>query len=84
MTNPLLLDFNTVFETAPFEEIELAHYQPAIEVSIAAAKAEIEAIVSKSETPTFINTIEALERSGKLMGKVTSIFFNLNSAETSD
>ncbi|MFK8037813.1 MAG: M3 family metallopeptidase [Crocinitomicaceae bacterium] len=84
MSNPLLSDFNTVFETAPFEEIELKHYQPAIEASIIEAKGEIEAIVNNSEAPTFENTIEVLERSGKLMGKITSIFFNLNSAETSE
>ncbi|MFK8045184.1 MAG: M3 family metallopeptidase [Crocinitomicaceae bacterium] len=84
MSNPLLQPYKTVFETAPFEEIELAHYQPAIEASIEEAKAEIEAIVNNTEVPTFANTVEALERSGKLMGKITSIFFNLNSAETSD
>ncbi len=84
MSNPLLSDFNTAFETAPFEAIELVHYQPAIETSIAEAKAEIDNIVQNSVTPSFQNTIEALERSGKLMGRVTSIFFNLNSAETSD
>ncbi|MDX1349397.1 MAG: M3 family metallopeptidase [Putridiphycobacter sp.] len=84
MTNPLLQPFQTVFETAPFEEIKLEHYQPAIEAAIAEAKIEIDEIVKNTETPNFANTIEALERSGSLMGKITSIFFNLNSAETSD
>lgn len=84
MTNPLLQSFKTVFETPPFEEIKLEHYQPAIEVSITEAKAEIDAIVNNTAPASFENTIEALERSGQLMGKITSVFFNLNSAETSE
>lgn len=82
--NPLLLPFDTPFGTVPFEQIELAHYEPAVEAAIEAARAEIEEITSNTDTPDFKNTIEALERSGRLMGKVSAIFFNLNSAETSD
>jgi len=83
MNNPLLADFATPFETAPFDKIAPAHFLPAIEQSIAAAKADIAKI--KAETlPTFENTIVALDRSGNRLGIVSGIFFNLNSAETND
>jgi len=84
MINPLLQPFDTVFATVPFEDITLANYQPAIIKAIEAAKAEVQAIIDTTEAPNFLNTIEALERSGSLMGTVAGIFFNLNSAETSD
>ncbi len=82
--NPLLEKFNTPFETAPFSKIETAHYLPAIEASIAEGREEIAQICSNSEAPSFENTIEALEKSGEQLGIVTSLFFNLNSAETND
>ncbi|MGB7842169.1 MAG: M3 family metallopeptidase [Salinimicrobium sp.] len=79
-TNPLL----DSFETAPFSSIKTAHFKPAIEEAIRMAKMEIEKITSSPVTPTFINTVEALEYSGNKLDRVTSIFFNLNSAETND
>lgn len=84
MNNPLLQKFNTPFNTIPFEEIKLEHYKPAIVTAIEAGKQEIKAIKNNPETPDFKNTIEALERSGKTLDVVSSIFFNLNSSETSD
>jgi len=78
--NPLLHKF----DTAPFSKIKNEHFKPAILESIEQAKAEIEEITSQSETPTFANTIETLEFSGEQLDLVTSIFFNLNSAETND
>lgn len=83
-TNPLLQKFTTPFNTIPFEEIKLEHYKPAMETAIAMGKAEIEAIKNNSETASFKNTIEALERCGKQLELVSSVFFNLNSSETSD
>ena len=59
-------------------------YKPAFIENIKAAKAEIDAIIHNSETPTFENTIEALDFSGDALDRLSSIFFNLNSAETSD
>ncbi len=82
--NPLLAPFNTPFGTAPFSKIKEAHYFPAIEAAIKIAKKEVEAIKSNSAEPTFENTIVALEQSGELLGTISSIFFNLNSAETND
>ncbi|MBV6640766.1 MAG: M3 family peptidase, partial [Cyclobacteriaceae bacterium] len=84
MTNPLLQAFNTPFEVPPFTDIQTQHYMPAIEEGIKLAKQEIDAITENKETPTFQNTIEALEASGELLSRVSSVLFNQNSAETSD
>ena len=78
--NPLLQDFNT----APFSKIEAEHYKPAIKKGIEIAKAEIDAIVNNTDAPTFENTTVALDFSGDKLSRITSIFFNLNSAETND
>lgn len=80
MNNPLLQPFNT----APFSKIKNEHFLPAISKLIAETKAEIDEITSNSEAPTFKNTIEALENTGEQLDRATSIFFNLNSAETND
>jgi oligopeptidase A len=76
--------FNTKHNTAPFSLIKLEDYQPAFLENIAKARAEIEVITNNPETPTFENTIEALEFSGEALDRLSSIFFNLNSAETCD
>ncbi|MBT0607468.1 M3 family metallopeptidase [Aequorivita echinoideorum] len=78
--NPLLKSYNT----APFSEIENKHFLPAIKQLIAETKAEIDAITENSDAPTFENTLEALENTGEKLDRATSIFFNLNSAETND
>lgn len=78
--NPLL----EAFDEAPFSKIQIQHYKPAIEECIKQAKTEIESITSNPDAPTFANTIEALEFSGIQLERVTSVFFNLNSAETTD
>ena len=80
----LLKKFNTKFETAPFSQIKVDDYKPAFEENIKNAKAEIDAIVNNPETPTFKNTLEALDFAGNPLDRLSSIFFNLNSAETSD
>ncbi|CAM4272910.1 M3 family metallopeptidase [Gillisia limnaea] len=78
--NPLLLEFSF----APFSKIKNEHFKPAILRSIEIAMSEIDEITSSKEIPTFKNTIETLEFSGKQLDLVTSIFYNLNSAETND
>ncbi|HSF52511.1 MAG TPA: hypothetical protein VLA71_02110, partial [Algoriphagus sp.] len=83
MTNPLLAEFATPFESAPFHLIKTEHFLPAVTEAIEIAKGEIEKIKSES-LPTFENTIEKLDRSGKKLGVISAIFFNLNSAETND
>jgi len=74
--------FDTKHNTAPFSQIKLSDYKPAFIENIASAKAEIDAIINNPEVPTFENTIEALEFSGNTLDRLSSIFFNLNSAET--
>lgn len=78
--NPLLEPFNA----APFSKIKNEHFKPAFQEAIAKAKAEIDAITANEEAPTFENTLEALEFAGETLSRVSSIFFNLNSAETNE
>ncbi|UTD16309.1 M3 family metallopeptidase [Tenacibaculum mesophilum] len=78
--NPLLQDFNT----PPFSQIKEEDYKPAIKEAIQIAKDEIDAIVENSEAPTFENTTVALDNTGNKLDRATSIFFNLNSAETNE
>ena len=82
--NPLLTTFNTPHETAPFDLIKSTHFLPAFKEAIRYGEAEIERIVAENETPTFSNTIEALEKCGRLLDRISGIFFNLLSAETND
>ena len=79
-TNPLL----NHFETAAFSEIENRHFKPAIEEAIRMTRMEIERITSSVAAPSFKNTIEALEYTGLKLDRITSIFFNLNAAETNE
>jgi Zn-dependent oligopeptidase len=74
--------FITKHNTAPFSQIKLDDYKPAFIENIATAKAEIDTIINNPEAPTFENTIEALDFSGNALDRLSSIFFNLNSAET--
>jgi Zn-dependent oligopeptidase len=80
--NPLLQKWNTPFETPPFNLIEPVHFKPAIEEAIKSASIEIEHITENASLPSFENTIEALEKAGETLGKITSVLFNLNSADT--
>ena len=80
----LTSEFKTKYNTAPFSQIKLDDYKPAFIENIAHARAEIDAITHNPEPPTFSNTIEALDFSGNLLDRLSSIFFNLNSAETND
>lgn len=76
--------FNTVHQTAPFSRIHNADYEPAIDRGIAKAKAEIQAIADNPETPTFENTIVALDRSGKDLSRVLNVFYPILSANADD
>ena len=78
--NPLLQDFTT----PPFSKISNSHFKPAIKKAIEIAKAEIDEIINNSEKPSFENTTVALDFTGEKINRITSIFFNLNSAETND
>jgi peptidyl-dipeptidase Dcp len=80
----LIKKFTTKYETAPFSQIKMDDYKPAFEENIKSAKAEIDAIINNPEAPTIENTLEALDFAGNPLDRLSSIFFNLNSAETSD
>ncbi len=82
--NPLLSEWDTPFGVPPFDKIHNADYQPAFEAAMAMHKKEIEEIINNPEPPTFANTIEALERSGKMLGRVSRVFFAVHGAHTND
>ncbi len=82
--NPLLGEFLTVHETAPFRLIRNEHFMPAFTEAIREAREQVLAVSGNPEVPDFKNTIEALESCGRRLGIVRKIFFNLNSAETND
>ncbi len=82
--NPLLSTYKTPYQTVPFDKIKVTDYEPAFESAMKSHNAEIQKIVNDKAKPTFQNTIEALEYSGETLGKVSSVFFNLLSAESND
>jgi len=82
--NPLLENFDTPHQTAPFDKIKIEHYEPAFDTAIKEARKEIGQIATSSEAPTFENTIVALDRAGERLGIIANIFFNLNIALTNE
>jgi peptidyl-dipeptidase Dcp len=80
--NPLLKAWQTPFETPPFDEIAPEHFLSAFERAFADHSAEIAAITHDHSTPDFANTVTALERSGKLLSRVSSVFYDLVSAHS--
>jgi peptidyl-dipeptidase Dcp len=81
-SNPLLQPWQTPFQTPPFEQIVPEHFLPAFEQAFADHAAEVAAITHDPSAPDFANTITALERSGKLLSKVSSVFYDLVSANS--
>lgn len=82
--NPFFTNYNTPHQTPPFDKIKNEHFEPAFEKGMEEHSDEIDAIVNNHDGPTFANTIEAYEKSGELLSKVASVFFNLLSAESND
>ena len=82
--NPFLHTYHTPHQTTPFNLIQLSDYEPAIREGMRIEDEEIKAITDNSEPPTFSNTVLALERAGQLLDRVTTVLFNLMSAETCD
>ena len=80
--NPFFAEFDTPFGVPPFDLIKIEHYMPAIEEGMKQEKAEIEAILNNTDSPTFENTIVAYTRTGSFLGKVTPVLYGLNSANT--
>ncbi len=84
MNNPFFVEYETPFEVPPFNQIRNEHFMPAFVAGMEEQKRNIEQIVNNSEVPDFQNTIEALEYSGNLLTKVSSVFSNLQGANTND
>lgn len=82
MTNPLLADWDTPFQIAPFDKIADADFAPALEIALANHVAEIAAIADATDAPTFANTVEALEAVGHDLDKVLGPFFTIAGADS--
>ena len=82
--NPLVKEWNTPFQTPPFNSIKTVHYKPAMLYAIEQAKQEVNAIIVNRARPDFENTIVALERAGGLLNRISGVFFNINECMTSD
>lgn len=83
-SNPFFSDYETPFGVPPFDLIENEHYMPAFEEGMRRQKIEVDDIVNNTKKPTFDNTIRALDQTGKLLDKVSYVFYGLSSANTND
>ncbi len=82
--NPFFTESTLYFHLPPFDQIEDSHYAPAFERGMEEHIAQINAIANNSERPTFKNTLVAMERSGQMLNRVSSVFFSMASANTND
>ena len=82
-SNPLLLPWNTPYGLPPFEAIDAAHFEPAFEHALAQHLTEVDAIAGNPEAPSFDNTIAAIDRCGRLLDRIDSLFHNLTASDTS-
>ena len=84
MNNPFFQTWDTPYEIPPFDKIKNEHYIPAFDEGIMQQEDEVAAIVNQKDAPTFANTVEALEYSGELLGKVSAVFFNILQTNSSE
>ncbi|MFA8434825.1 MAG: M3 family metallopeptidase [Marinifilaceae bacterium] len=82
--NPFFAEYNTPHQTAPFDKIKFEHYKPAFLEGMKQEQAEVLAIANSTEEPTFENTIEAFEKTGALLNKVSNVFYNVKGSDTND
>jgi len=82
--NPLIQEWNTPYQTPPFDKIKPDHYLPAFKYAIDVAKKEIDDIINNQQPATFENTIEAMDYSGLLLNKVSNLFFNMTEVNSTD
>ncbi|GAB4038710.1 MAG: M3 family metallopeptidase [Rubrivivax sp.] len=80
--NPLLQDWTAPYGLPPFDRIRPEHFEPAFEVAMAQQREELRAIASDPAAPDFANTLEAFDRSGRLLGRIGSVFYNLTASQT--
>ena len=83
-SNPFLTEWENEYRIPSFDQIEEAHYIPAIEAGIAQQQAEIEAIIADSAEPTFENVVVAYERSGSILDRVSSVLFNVSESDATE
>ena len=83
-SNPFFTEYETPFGVPPFDVIKSEHYMPAFIEGMAQQIAEIDEIVNNTKKPTIKNTIRALDNSGKILSKVSHVFFGLSGANTND
>jgi peptidyl-dipeptidase Dcp len=83
MSNPLLQPWNTPYGLPPFEQIRAEHFEPAFDEALKQHRAEIDAIGANPEPASFDNTVAAMDRSGRLLDRISELFHNLTSSETS-
>ena len=79
--NPFFAEWETPYGIPDFEAVKEKHYIPAVEAGIAQQQAEIEAIIANTEEPTFANVVEAYEKSGAILDRVTGVLFNLSETD---
>ncbi|MGV3636448.1 MAG: dipeptidyl carboxypeptidase II, partial [Flavobacteriales bacterium] len=84
MSNPLAIASTLPFQAPVFDKLQDSHYEPAIEAGMAKQLAEVEAIITHPEAPTFENTIVAMEKTGRDLTRASNIFFNLTGSATND
>jgi peptidyl-dipeptidase Dcp len=82
--NPFFTEYTTQFQVPPFDQIKNEHFMPAFMEGMKQQMEEVKSIIDDQETPTFANTVEALEFSGSQLQKVSDVFYNLTSSNTSD
>ena len=82
--NPFLTEWNTPYGIPDFTQIQESHYIPAIEAGIAQQQSEIETIIANTEAPTFANVVEAYERSGAILDRVTLVLFNVSESDATE
>ncbi len=83
-SNPFFSEFNTPFNVPAFEKIKAKHYMPAFEKGMAEGRRDIENLIKNKQTPTFENTVVALDNAGELLTNVSAVFFSQASANTND
>ena len=82
-TNPLLQDWTAPHGLPPFADIRPEHFAPAFEAAMQQHRDELRAIATESAAPSFDNTLAAFDRSGRLLGRIATVFYNLTASETS-
>ena len=82
--NPFLAEWDTPYGIPDFTKVQEEHYIPAIEYGIQQQQSEIDAIISNTEAPTFANVVEAYERSGAVLDRVSSVLFNVSESDATE